>query len=149
MARVPRFILVFLLTLLTIASGVARISGGIMTIAHEHAGGGAPSSRGHDHATHCHHHHEHVPLPVTDLPVHEHGPGTPCHVHFPVVESSAPKAERAAGPTAPSEDPGTNGPRAAPVPLTRPCMVCGVGALSPPVVGQSPTRLLRTVRIVV
>lgn len=143
MGHARLFILVPLLVVLAAFSGLVRAGAGVLHLGHVHSGDALPAHHGHDHD------HEHDHSPLTAFPVHEHAPGIPCHVHLPVVEAAAPKAERASAPAEAVDDVGVDAPRVAMARRVWPAMDRGRAAKFDGPGGLSSVQRLRTVRLVV
>ena len=125
-------------------SAMARAGGGVVYLP---GGQGHGHSHGeHGHGEHGHHEHDHGPL--HGVPVHEHAPCSPRHVHVPLVEAPVARSERASVEDSGEDGSGEDRPRAV-VAVTRLTPGLCDRSRPAPLRAQSRTERLRTTRIVV
>jgi hypothetical protein len=138
-------LLVPFLILMVGLSAMARAGGGVLYLSGGHL-------HGHHHGEHRHgehHHHEHDHGPFHGLPVHEHAPCSPRHVHVPLVEVPVVKSERASVEESAQGGAGGGGPGPVLAVVMRATPWLRVRSCTMPLRAQSRTERLRTTRIVV
>jgi hypothetical protein len=139
------FLLMPFLILMVGVSAMARVGGGVLYLSGGHMHGHHQGE--HRHGEHHHHEHDHGPL--HGVPVHEHAPCSPRHVHLPLVEAPVVKSERASVEESARGGAGGGGPGAAVAVMVRPAEGLRVRFCAGPWRAQSRTERLRTTRIVV
>jgi hypothetical protein len=139
------FLLMPLLIFMIGLSAMARAGGGVLYLAGGH---GHDHSHGeHRHGEHHDHEHDHGPL--HGLPVHEHAPCSPRHVHVPLVEAPVVRSERASVENAAQDGAGGGNAGVVAAVMVRPAEGLRVRSCETPWRGQSRTERLRTTRILV